>query len=100
MEFRLNKIDPEVRNRVKETTSAGKVHTKSGIVINKDNQNKKNKNGESFDSELEKQVKKKEKKKLSVDAIKVQEVEVPAYKEELDNEAKDETAGYILDVRR
>ncbi|MTK13654.1 MAG: hypothetical protein F8N39_16775 [Clostridiaceae bacterium] len=100
MEFRLNKIDPEVRNRVKETTSAGKVHTKSGIVINKDNQNKKNKNGESFDSELEKQVKKKEKKKLSVDAIKVQEVEIPAYKEELDSQSKDEAAGHILDVRR
>lgn len=97
MEFRLNKIDPEVRERVKETTSAGKVHTKSGIVINKDNQNKKNKNEESFNSELEKQ---KKKKILSVDAIKVQEVEVPAYKEESDSQAKDETAGHILDVRR
>lgn len=100
MEFRLNKIDPEVRERVKETTSAGKVHTKSGIVINKDNQDKRNKNQQNFDSELEKQIKKKEKKRVSVDAIKVQEVEIPAYKQELESEAKEETAGHILDVRR
>jgi hypothetical protein len=100
MEFRLNKIDPEVRQRVKETTSAGKIHTKSGIVINKDNQNKKNNNQESFDSELEKQIKKKEKKILSVDAVKVQEVEVSAYKEEIESQVKDEEAGHVLDVRR
>lgn len=100
MEFRLNKIDPEVRERVKETTSAGKVHTKSGIVINKDNQDKRNKNQQNFDSELEKQIKKKEKKRVSVDAIKVQEVEIPAYKQELESETKEETAGHILDVRR
>lgn len=100
MEFRLNKIDPEVRQRVKETTSAGKIHTKSGIVINKDNQNKKNNNQDNFDSELEKQIKKKEKKILSVDAVKVQEVEVSAYKEEIEGQAKDEGAGHVLDVRR
>lgn len=100
MEFRLNKVDPEVRQRVKETTSAGKIHTKSSIAINKDNENKKNKNGDNFKSELEKEKKKREKKFLSVDAIKVQEVEVPAYKEELESEAQEEAAGHILDVRR
>lgn len=100
MEFRLNKIDPEVRQRVKETTSAGKIHNKSGIVINKDNQNKKNNNQDNFDSELEKQIKKKEKKILSVDAVKVQEVEVSAYKEEIESQTKDEEAGHVLDVRR
>ncbi|EFG88213.1 hypothetical protein CLCAR_2208 [Clostridium carboxidivorans P7] len=63
MEFRLNKIEPEVRQRVKETTSAGKVHTKSGISINKDNENKNNKNGNSFASELEKEKEKKKKKR-------------------------------------
>lgn len=98
MEFRLNKVDPEVRQRVKETTSAGKIHTKSGIVINKDNQDKKNKKEESFSSKLEKE--KKEKKRLSVDAVKIEEVEVSAYKEEIENTSTDEDTGHILDVRR
>ncbi|MBV7272257.1 hypothetical protein JMF89_11400 [Clostridiaceae bacterium UIB06] len=98
MEFRLNKVDPEVRQRVKETTSAGKIHTKSGIVINKDNQDKKNKNGESFSAKLEKE--KKDKKRLSVDAVKIEEVEVSAYKEERENTSNEEDAGHLLDVRR
>ncbi|WP_411682040.1 hypothetical protein [Clostridium thailandense] len=98
MEFRLNKVDPEVRQRVKETTSAGKIHTKSGIVINKDNQDKKNKNGESFSSKLEKE--KKDKKRLSVDAVKIEEVEVSAYKEERENTSNEEDTGHLLDVRR
>lgn len=100
MEFRLNKIDPEVRQRVKETTSAGKIHTKSGVIINKDNKNKKNKNEDSFASELEKEKKKREKKILSVEAVKVQEVEVPAYREEQGKQSQSEVAGHILDVRK
>lgn len=99
MEFKLNKVDPEVRQRVKETTSAGKIHTKTGIAIDKDNRNRKNQNQMDFGSELKKQKAekaKKEKKILSVDAVKTEEVEVSAYKEETENEIM----GNILDVRR
>ncbi|NMM61274.1 hypothetical protein HBE96_00870 [Clostridium sp. P21] len=98
MEFRLNKIDPEVRQRVKETTSAGKIHTKSGIAINKDN--KKNKNGQDFSSELEKQKDKRKAKKIYVDALKSEEVEVSVYKEEKEDLSKDEIKGYIIDIRK
>lgn len=99
MEYRLNKIEPEVRQRVKETTSAGKVHTKSGITINKDSKDKKNGNGNDFSSKLEKQ-KNKNKNKFCVDAVKVDEVEISAYKEEVENSSKDEIKGNILDVRK
>lgn len=35
MEFRLNKIDLEVRDKIKEQTKEGKVHSKQNITINK-----------------------------------------------------------------
>jgi uncharacterized protein YicC (UPF0701 family) len=97
MEYKLNKIEPEVRQRIKETTSAGKVHTKTGITINQDNKNKKNKDSSDFSSELEKH---KNKKKISVDAVKVDEVEISVYKEGVENSDKDEIKGHILDVRK
>lgn len=98
MEFRLNKIDPEVRQKVNETTSAGKIHTKTGIVINKDSKKNKEDNEADFEEELKKQ-KKREKKKISVEAIKVEEVQIPAYKE-ADSSSEDENRGHFLDVRK
>ena len=110
MEFILNKIDPEVRKRVRETTSSGKVHTKSGIVINKDNKknNKDHSQGE-FDSELKKYKNGSNKKffvkavkviEVEVPAYKVIEVEVPAYKEEIEGFSESEKRGHIIDVRK
>ncbi len=99
MEYKLNKIDPEVRQRIKETTSSGKVHAKSGIVIGDHNKNKRNESGSDFNSKLEKE-KNKNKNRISVDAVKIAEVQVPAYKEDMDNLNKDETKGHILDVKK
>lgn len=98
MEFRLNKIDPEVRERVKETTSAGKIHTKTGIIINKDTKKNKEDNEADFEDELKRQ-KKKGKKKLLVEAVKVEEVQIPVYKE-ADSSSEDENRGHFLDVRK
>lgn len=100
MEFRLNKVDPEVRQRVKETTSSGKVHNKSGITINKDSKKEKNRNGEDFSSKLEKEKNKQVKKRISVDAMKVEDIDIPVYKEEKESQSTDEVSGYILDVRK
>ena len=36
MEFRLNKIDPDLRQRINEERAEGKVHTKKEININRD----------------------------------------------------------------
>lgn len=98
MEFRLNKIDPEVRERVKETTSSGKIHTKAGVIINKDTKKNKEDNEADFEDELKRQ-KKKGKKKLLVQAVKVEEVQIPAYKE-ADSSSEDENRGHFLDVRK
>lgn len=39
MEFRLNKIDLEIRDKIKEQTKEGKVHSKQNITINKQDKN-------------------------------------------------------------
>lgn len=82
MEFRLNKIDPEVRRRVKETTSTNKIHNKREILINKDHRDKGKNSQENFSSELSKYKEGKNKKHVLVQASKVEEVEVKAFKEE------------------
>ncbi|RMC99079.1 hypothetical protein D9O40_12320 [Clostridium autoethanogenum] len=99
MEFRLNKIDPEVNRRVKETTRAGKVHNKSGIFINQDYKDKKNSNQGDFKSELTKYKQGKNKKRIFVEASKIERVEIKAFKEE-ENISKDDERGSILDVKK
>lgn len=100
MEFRLNKIDPEVRRRVKETTSTGKVHNKSEIFINKDFKGKGRNNQGNFKSELTKYKQEKNKKRIFVEASKVEKVEVKAFKEEEGKLSKDDGKGNILDVKK
>ncbi|MBP2033814.1 hypothetical protein J2Z42_002521 [Clostridium algifaecis] len=99
MEFKLNKIDPEVRRRVKETTSAGKVHNKTGIFINKENKGRKRGNQGEFNSELNKYKKNdKNKKRIFVEASKAEKIEVKAFKEG-ENLSKDNKRGTIVDVK-
>ncbi|MCT8976136.1 hypothetical protein N4T77_05950 [Clostridium sp. CX1] len=100
MEYRLNKVDPELRQRIKETTKPGKIHNKAEIAVNTDSKNKNKKDGTEFSSELEKQKKEKEenKKKITIEAVKLEEVNIPAFKEP--ESSKDEMRGNILDVRK
>lgn len=100
MEFKLNKIDPEVRRRIKETTSSGKVHNKTGIFMNKDYKNKKNNSQGDFNSELNKYKQGKNKKRILVQATKVENIEVKAFKEEGENLSKDDKMGTILDTKK
>lgn len=98
MEFRLNKIDPEVRERVKEITSPKKIHTKSSIVIKKDTKKKKEDNEADFQEQLKKQ-KKEQKKRFLVEAVKKEDVQIPVFKE-ADTSSEDESRGHFLDVRK
>jgi hypothetical protein len=100
VEFRLNKVDPEVRQRVKETTSANKIHNKREIFVNSDSKDKeKNKQG-NFETELIKYKQGKNKKKIMIQATKTEEVEIRAIKEEGQILSKDDKKGTILDVKK
>ncbi len=90
MEYKLNKIDPEVRHRVNEITSSGKVHSKNSLVINDDHKKEK-KEGHNFEEELKKQ--KGQGKKLQVEAIMSETAGKEAAEEE-------KLVGTILDIRK
>lgn len=93
MEFRLNKIDPDLRQQINDATSEGKVHSKNSLSVNKDanRENKKN-----FMHKLEKY--QKDKKKLTVDAVKSENIEIIAFKEEDDE--TDVPKGIFLNDKR
>ncbi|EPS46500.1 hypothetical protein CFSAN002367_27516 [Clostridium botulinum CFSAN002367] len=56
MEFRLNKIDLEIRDKIKEQTKEGKVHSKQNITINKQDRDNNSKD-RGFYEQLKKQQK-------------------------------------------
>jgi hypothetical protein len=99
MEFRLNKVDPEVRRRVKETTSANRIHNKREIFINNGSKDKSKNGSGSFSSQLGKYKQGKDKKKILVQAIKTEEVEVKAFKEDAASESGYDR-GSIIDVKK
>lgn len=100
MEFRLNKIDPDVRQRIKEITRSGKVHNKSEISIGKDYKDRERRQEGNFKSELSKYKEKNNKKHLVVEATKMEEVKVPAFKDEDECFSNDDSRGSILDVKK
>lgn len=94
MEFKINKIDVEVRERVNEKTKGGKVHSKETIKINKDSQNEED-HREEFKDVLSK--KKNIKKKIVVQARKDEKTVTDTFKDENDDTSK---IGKFLDVRK
>ena len=96
MEFKLNKIDVEIRQRVKDTTKSGVIHRKNSIVVNKDRNPKDNSNAyEDFKYKISKY---KKKHKISVGAFKNEQYEVEVFKEVLDKEQKN--IGNFIDIKK
>lgn len=92
MEFKLNKIDTDLRNKINEAAKEGKVHTKDRkLNINKDK-----------DSQGEKQKfylssKKKQENKFSVEAVKSENINIEAFAEE--DEKDNNVKGRFLDKK-
>lgn len=94
MEFKLNKIDTELRQQVQDSTKEGLIHRKKEIIISKD---AKEENKEKFQQSLKKHSKK-DSKKFSVEAEKIEEVTVEAF---IDKDSKEKTSrGRFLDIKR
>ncbi|HDK7155698.1 TPA: hypothetical protein PTV43_000809 [Clostridium botulinum] len=99
MEFRLNKIDLEVRDKIKEQTKEGKVHSKQNITINKQDRDN-NSRDRAFYEQLKKQ-KKNKNKNIKVKAIKYvkgENLDIEATKEEI--EGKTNIVGTIIDTKK
>lgn len=97
MEFRLNKIDTEIRQVVNDATKDGKVHGNKDLTkINKDRKKgKREENQEEFKKKLE-NIKKKD-TTFEVQAVKVENIKVDA---SIDKDAVDLSQGRFLDTKR
>ncbi|GFZ30984.1 hypothetical protein CSC2_15100 [Clostridium zeae] len=101
MDFKLNKIDTDLREKLKEQTRDGKVHSKDGIKIETqvdsykyrepNKQKKKDKHKESFKEII------KEQKTVTVDGYKPDTVEVQVVKEK---DSKENYRGVFIDVKK
>jgi hypothetical protein len=91
MEYRLNKIDTDLRQKINDDTREGLVHGTKNITVNKDKQKEEKKHRkykfEHYD-----------KKKLMIDAIKTENVEIDAFKEKVEHE--EGSKGVYLDVKK
>ncbi len=96
MEFKLNKIDVEIRQRVKDTTKSGVVHRKDTITVNKDRDPKDNsKTYEEFKGRIKKY---KKKHKITVGAYRNAQYEIEVFKETLEKEQK--KIGNFIDTKK
>jgi len=97
MDYRINKIDPEVRQRIQDVTKEGIIHNKINLKTSKDKKKNRNKDNKSFEEQLSK-FEKTSKKKIVVSAEKIEDVEVIAYKDK--KNLKDSEVGSIIDIRK
>ena len=96
MEFKLNKIDVEIRQRVKDTTKSGVIHRKDTITVNKDRKPKDN--SKSYEEFRGKLLKYKKNHKISVAAYKNTQYDVEVFKEILEKEQN--TLGNFIDTKK
>ncbi|MBW9154970.1 hypothetical protein [Clostridium tagluense] len=96
MEFKLNKIDVEIRQRVKDTTKSGVIHRKGTISVNKDRNPKDNsKSYQEFSSKL---LKYKKNHKITVAAFKNTQYDIDAFKDILEKEQR--SIGNFIDTKK
>lgn len=96
MEFKINKIDMEIRQRINDKRKEGKVHSNGNVKINKVNPDKDdNSRNDKFQQVMSKL--KKNKKKITVQAVKDDSLEVEAFKDEIMGY---EDKGEYLDIKK
>ena len=99
MEFRLNKIDMDLRQKIQDETSEGKIHRKKEILIeNTDYKEKKEKNNKEKENKDFKDIVKKS-KKITIDTVKFKSYKVDAEKDISLNKSKS-NIGVFLDTKK
>lgn len=94
MEFKVNKIDTDIRKKIKEETKEDKVHSGKSINIKKDIKDEKHEQVKNFDEEEHK------KRYVTIDGVKYnnKDIDINVEKEEQINEGN--SKGRILDITK
>ncbi|MDU6036804.1 MAG: hypothetical protein E6Y83_00545 [Clostridium butyricum] len=96
MEYRLNKIDTDIRKKMQEETKSDKIHANEKINIKKDLKEYDKDNMMDKDSEL----KNKQKKYVTIDGMKSTTYQFNVEAERLDTMSIDNSIGRILDMKK
>ena len=96
MEYRLNKIDTDIRKKMQEETKSDKIHANEKINIKKDLKEHDKYNMTDKDSEQ----KNKQKRYVTIDAMKVKTHKFNVKAENLDTLSIDNSIGRILDMKK
>ncbi|SFC60602.1 hypothetical protein [Clostridium uliginosum] len=95
MEFILNKIDTDIRNKLKEETKDDKVHNSNGVSVAKDlTNNKKKKEKEQSKNNQNKN------RYLTIDAIKSENRQLNIEAEKLEATFELKVKGRVLDIKK
>lgn len=96
MEFKLNKIDTDIRDKIYESTKADKVHGRkeeNGITKLKDYDEQKEKNNKQKRRNLEK-------KYITIEGIKYDSAKVNIEAEKIETINEENSKGRILDAKK
>lgn len=92
MEYRLNKIDTDLRQKINDASREGLVHGTKNIQINKDKQQEKRDNKNKKLKPYSKE------NKIEIEAVKTENIQVEGFKEKVS--AEDSSKGYFLDIKK
>ena len=95
LEFKLNKIDTDIRNRMQEERKDDKVHSGKAISVKRDVKEERNKNEKKNDSHPNKEA-----KYLTIDCIKYDEETVAIKVEKIENIDGENSKGRVLDAKK
>ncbi|EHJ01510.1 hypothetical protein CDLVIII_5019 [Clostridium sp. DL-VIII] len=95
MEFKLNKIDTDIRKKIQEETKIDKIHPSRSISIKKDIKEKKDEEKEHFHKEENN-----EKRYITIDGVKYSHKNIDINAEKIENITEEDSKGRILDTTK
>lgn len=96
MEFKLNKIDTDIRKKMQEEIKDNKVHSNKAISVKKDLKEDKNSSKEKYVHEDQRE----EKKYLTIDGMKNYNEKVSIEVEKIENIDQENSKGRVLDTKK
>jgi len=95
LEFKLNKIDTDIRKKMQEKRKENKVHSGKSIYVKRDLKDERDANDKRNENEQ-----RTEKKYLTIDGIKSDKEKVAIEAEKMENIDEENSKGRILDAKK
>lgn len=94
MEFKLNKIDTDIRKKMQEEIKEDKVHSGKGISVKKDIKYEKHENAETLNEEEH------EKRYITIDGVRYNSKNISIKVEKIEEITNENSKGRVLDKKK